>query len=73
MKVYKYSEARKKFASLFIEALRDGKIQIEGKDGTLFALVPNAAGGSPLDVPSLNVNCSRDEILATLRETRERK
>lgn len=73
MKVYTFSEARKKFADLFSEALKEGAIQIKNKEGLVFSLIPGQNGKSPLDVPSINVNLSRKEIVDIIHESRERQ
>jgi len=49
-----------------------GKVIIRRKDGRTFALVPEQPSGSPLDVPSVNARISTREIVAIVREGRER-
>ena len=72
MKVYTYSEARQKLARLLDEARKGGEIRIKRRDGSEFAIRPVRSGGSPLDVPGVETGVTRDEILATIRESRER-
>jgi antitoxin Phd len=73
MKVYTYSEARQRLASLLDEARRAGEVRIRRRDGTEFTLRPVNARGSPLAVPGVDTGLSRVEILAAIRESRERE
>ena len=50
MKVYTYSEARQRFASVLDAAQRDGAVRIRRRDGRTFVLQPEASTRSPLDV-----------------------
>ncbi len=72
MKVYTYSEARQRFASILDEAREGGGVRIKRRDGSEFLLRSVRTGGSPLDVPGVDSGLGRDEILAALRESRER-
>ena len=72
MKVYTYSEARRWFARVLDEAREGGEIRIKRRDGTEFAVRPVARGASPLDVPGVDAGIERDDILAAIREGRER-
>ena len=73
MKVYTYSEARQRLASLLDEARRAGEVRIRRRDGTEFMLRPVNAPGSPLDVPGVDTGLGRAEILSAIRESRERE
>lgn len=70
MKEYTYSEARQRLAALLERARREGEVRIRRKDGQLFLLRPARPAGSPLDVPGLDLNLSRAEIVALVRESR---
>ena len=72
MKVYTYSEARQRLATLLDEARRDGAVCIRRRDGQEFVLRPVDAMGSPLDVDGLDLGWSREEIVVVIREGRER-
>lgn len=72
MKVYTYSEARQQLARLLDEARKGGEIRIKRRDGSEFAVRPVRPGGSPLDVPGVETGVTREDILAALRESRER-
>ncbi len=71
MKVYTYSEARQRLATLLQQARRDGQVQIRRRDGQTFVISPTVPAGSPLDVPGVDANLARGELAAILRESRE--
>lgn len=73
MKVYTYSEARRWFSRVLDEARQGGEIRIRRRDGAEFSLRPIASVGSPLDVPGVDADLSRDDILGAVREGRERE
>jgi prevent-host-death family protein len=72
MKVYTYSEARRRFAAILDEARSKGSVLIRRRDGQEFVLQPVEVSGSPLDVQGLKLGWSREEIVAAVREGRER-
>ena len=49
----------------------EGEIQLKDSKGKLFSLKPLQENVSPLDIPSLNLNLSTEEIVDTIREMRE--
>lgn len=69
-KVYTYSEARQRFASVLDEAKRKGEVRIKRRDGSEFVVRPIESSGSPLDVPGVDAGLTRDEIVAAVRESR---
>ncbi len=71
MKVYTYSEARQNLATLLEEAQIDGAVEIRRRDGQRFVLKPEKTKGSPLDVEGIDLNLTRDEIVAFVHEGRE--
>ncbi len=74
MQVYTYSEARQKLAFVLEQAESKGKVLIRRKDGRTFVLAPlKAANVSPLNVPSIDVEITTEEIVDIIREGRERK
>lgn len=73
MKVYTYSEARQRLAHLLDEAREAGEVRIKRRDGSEYTLRPVPPGGSPLDVPGVDTDLERDEVLAAIRESRERE
>ena len=72
MKVYTYSEARQRLATLLDEARDEGAVRIRRRDGQEFVLLSVRESGSPLDVKGLDLGWSREEIVAAIREGRER-
>jgi hypothetical protein len=74
MQVYTYSEARQKLAFVLEQAESTGKVLIRRKDGRTFVLTPQKnTGTSPLNVPSINVDITTEEIVDMIRQGRERK
>jgi len=70
MKVYTYSEARQRLASVLEQSRREGQVQIRRRDGQLFVLQPAGRVGSPLDVPGITGDLRRGELAAMLQESR---
>ena len=70
MKEFTYSEARQQLATLLEKARREGAVRIRRRDGQVFVLRPEQRRGSPLDVPSLKLRISRDDLLTAVRESR---
>jgi antitoxin Phd len=72
MQVYTYSEARQKLAMLLDQAEDTGKVLIRRKDGRTFAMIPEKVVSFPLDVPTIKVNISTNQLFDIIREGRER-
>lgn len=72
MQIYTYSEARQKLAAVLEQVENTGKVLIRRKDGRTFALTPEKAAKSPLDVPTIKAKITTQEIIDTVREGRER-
>ncbi len=72
MKTYTYSEARQRLATLLDQARREGRVQIRRQDGSTFVLQPVLSDRSPLDVPGVRSRLRRGELVALVREERER-
>ena len=74
MQVYTYSEARQKLAFVLEQAESTGKVLIRRKDGRTFVLTPEKKDGtSPLNVPSIKVDITTEEIVDMIRQGRERE
>jgi len=71
MKVYTYSEARQRLASVLEQSRREGQVQIRRRDGQLFVLQPAGEASSPLDVPGVRVHLRPGELAAMLQESRQ--
>ena len=73
MKAYTYSEARENFASVLEEAERDGAVEIGRRDGAIFRISPaRRSKASPLDVKGVKLGVQTDDLIAAVREGRER-
>jgi hypothetical protein len=72
VRTYTYSEARQRLAALLDQARRDGRVQIRRQDGTTFVVQPVVSERSPLDVPGVRSQFRRGELMALVREERER-
>lgn len=73
MKVYTFSEARQKFATILDVAQLEGSVRITRRDGTTFLIRPEKEKSSPLDVKGVPLNFTREEIVSAVREGRERE
>jgi hypothetical protein len=71
MTVYTFTEARQQLAAVLDQALKEGAVQIRRRD-TMYTIRPVKASGSPLDVGYVDVALTRDEVVAAVREGRER-
>lgn len=70
MKEYTYSEARQRLADLLELAQREGGVRIRRRDGSVFLISQVLPTGSPLDIPAVDLQLNRDEILEAIREGR---
>jgi antitoxin Phd len=70
MKEFTYSEARERFSSLLDRAKKEGAVRIRRRDGQVFVLRPEKSAKSPLDVPGINLNLKREEIVELVRAGR---
>ncbi|MEK6815199.1 MAG: type II toxin-antitoxin system Phd/YefM family antitoxin [Nitrospirota bacterium] len=71
MKVYTYTEARQRLASLLERAKKEGGVRIRRRNGQLFVLKPEQPAGSPLDVKGIDLGVTTEEIVAFVRESRK--
>lgn len=72
MKEFTYSEARQQFSSLLDRAKREGSVRIGRRDGQIFILQPERTPKSPLDVPGINLDLKREEIVELIRAGRRK-
>src|SRR5213593_4172971 len=72
MKVYTYSRARQRLASLLDEASREGSVQIRRRDGTVFEVLPLKVNKSALEVPGVATDITVSEIVSVVRASRNR-
>jgi PHD/YefM family antitoxin component YafN of YafNO toxin-antitoxin module len=72
MKVYTFSEARQKLASVLNQAKEEGEVRIRRKDGSSFIVKPASYEESPLQTDGVSSSLSAEEIVEYVREGRER-
>ena len=72
MTIYTYSEARQNLATLLEEARTQGEVRVKRRDGQEFVIKPVRSKKSPMDVPGVDSDLKVDEIVAAVRESRER-
>jgi hypothetical protein len=70
MKTYTFSEASQNLGSLLERAARDGRVAIVGRDGSTFLMEPATPGGSPLDIPGVDLGLTVSEIVDVVRAGR---
>lgn len=71
MLVFTYSEARKKLAEV-LDLAKENEVLIKRRNGETFSLSEVRRVYSPLDVPGLSVDVTTNELVAAIREGRER-
>ena len=73
MKIYTYSQAREKLATI-LEESKTEEVVIRRRKGDSYAIVPQLPRHrrSPFEVAGLKKGMSKDEIVDAIRESRER-
>ena len=71
MKVYTYSEARQRLADV-LNIARNEEVLIKRRGGETFSITCRKTKNSPFDVPGINTRATTKDILAAVRESRER-
>jgi len=71
MKLYTYTQARERLASVLEEAKKE-EVVIRRRNGDQFTVRPRRPRKSPFDVPSIRTRVTTEDILDALREGRER-
>jgi prevent-host-death family protein len=71
MKIYTYSEARRRLAQL-LDRARKEEVVIERKDGGTFCVIPRRPTKSPFDVPPIRTNATTRDILEAVKTSRQR-
>lgn len=72
MKDFTVSEAQQDLADLLEQVGRDGVVRIRRNDGRTFLVTPEQKVASPLDVPGIDLNLTKEEIIDFIREGRDR-
>jgi hypothetical protein len=70
MRVYNYSKARRKLASLLEQAVKEGEVKMKRRDGQTFVIRPETRAGSPLDVEGIDLGITTAEIVQFIQEGR---
>ena len=71
MKVYTYSEARQRLAEV-LNIARNEEVVIKRRGGETFSIIFRKTKRSPFDVPGIQTKATTKDILAAVRESRER-
>ena len=72
MSLYTYTVAYQQFDTLFDEAKARHEVMIQRPDGDLFVLRLVKAHGLRQSLPQLGIHLSRQDIVESIREVRER-
>jgi hypothetical protein len=74
--IYTTSQVQQQLPDLLKKALLDGQIWFKTRDGQVFLIKPvvseKASNKSPLDVRSVKLPITTNDILLAVRESRER-
>lgn len=71
MKVYTYSEARQRLADV-LNIARSEEVVIKRRGGETFSIIFKENRKSPFDVSGIKTKATTKDILAAVRESRER-
>ena len=71
MRVFTYSEARKRFADV-LDLAENDEVIIKRRNGETFSLKRIRKAVSPLDIEGLKLDVSTTELISAVRESRER-
>jgi hypothetical protein len=69
--VYTYSEARQRLAEV-LNIARNEEVFIKRRGGKAFSIIFRKSERSPFDVPGIQTKATTKDILAAVRESRER-
>ena len=71
MLVVTYSEARQNFASILNKSKNDGAVLVKRADGSVFRISPEVSESSPFAGIKKLFDIRHDDIMQSLKETRE--
>ena len=71
MRVFTYSEARKRLAEV-LDMAKEDEIIIRRRNGDTFSLTKVQKQASPLDIAGIEVDVTTQELVAAVRESRVR-
>ncbi len=67
-----YLESQENLSALLERAREQGEVRIKRTDGQVFVLKPEEKKSSALDIAGIDLGVSTEEIVAFVREGRER-
>jgi len=70
MRVFTYSEARKRLAEV-LDMAKEDEVIIRRRNGDTFSLTEVQKQASPLDIDGIEVDVTTQELVAAVRESRE--
>ena len=71
MRVFTYSEARRRFAEV-LDMAKEDEVIIRRRNGDTFSLTEVQKQVSPLDIDGVEVDVTTQELVAAVRDSRER-
>jgi prevent-host-death family protein len=71
MKVYTYSEARKRLSEV-LDIAREEETIIKRRGGETFSVVLKKKTSSPFDVPGIKTKATTKDIVEAVKDSRER-
>ena len=71
MRVFTYSEARRRFAEV-LDMAKEDEVIIRRRNGDTFSLTEVQKQASPLDIDGIEVDVTTQELVEAVRESRER-
>jgi PHD/YefM family antitoxin component YafN of YafNO toxin-antitoxin module len=71
MKVHTYSEARQRLVDV-LNIARSEEVVIKRRGGETFSIIFRKSKKSPFDIPGIKTKATTKDILAAVRESRER-
>ena len=72
MTVFTDEEARRRLDAVLSEAQASGEVRIRTEDGREYVVRPAPTGQSPLDVGSVDLGLTAEQIVRAVREGRDR-
>jgi prevent-host-death family protein len=72
MKVFTYSQARQNLSEV-LNRSKSEEVLIRRRGGESFVVLPKARKGSPFDIPSVRSKAKTSDILAAVRDARQRR
>lgn len=74
MRVFTFSEARRRFSAVLDSAQTEGSVRVTRRDGRVFVIQPLdstlATASSPLDVDGVDLGVGGAELVEFIRESR---